>query len=85
MKGTTWSGLSSRELLAQWDEFFEGDAPEKLARYLVQTCVLRTLQLVDMQDSQAVLLIEHFQTLSLDENLYLVSTVIIIVECRFYK
>ena len=59
--------------MTHWDEFFEKNASDKLAKYLIRTCVLRTLQLVDNQDSQAMLLLQHFQSLDLDEATYLVS------------
>ena len=58
--------------MEQWDEAFERDMPENLARYLIQTCVVRVLQLVDVQDSQAMTLVQHFRALDLDEATFLV-------------
>ena len=59
--------------MTAWDQFFENDVPEKLGKFLVQTCVLRVLQLVDGQDAQAMLLLEHFQSLHLEEAIFMVS------------
>ena len=58
-----WSGIPCHELMAAWDQFFERgcEVPDKLGKYLVRTCALRVLQLVDGQDAQAMLLLEHFQ------------------------
>ena len=71
------SGIPCYQLMEQWDEAFERDMPEYLARYLIQTCVVRVLQLVDVQDSQAMTLVQHFRALDLDEATFLVRTLLI--------